>query len=374
MHISLIRQRYNPYGGAERFVSRALTALESQNLKVSLIARSWEPVKKVEFIQCNPFYVGRLWRDWGFSRSACQQVAQLQPDLVQSHERVSCCDIYRAGDGVHKVWLLQKYKNQPGWKRYLANVSPYHTYVKVMEKRLFEQMRLKAVICNSHMVKNEIVANFEIDEEKLHVIYSGVDISFFHPNIKQQKDKVRSQWKLPSGATIFLFLGSGFERKGLSQVLQAFKFLPQNSHLLVAGYDKHEREYIIEASRLGIKSRVNFLGPQKEVVACYSAADVFVLPTLYDPFPNTVLEALACGLPVITSTKSGAGEIISNAEQGFVCDAFDVDKLSKYMGILCDKQIRKEMGNKARILAENYNIEKMTDHLIALYNKLIQEV
>ncbi len=374
MHISLIRQRYNPYGGAERFVSRALAALESQNLKVSLVARSWEPINKIEFIKCDPFYIGRLWRDWGFSRSACRQVNQLQADLVQSHERMSCCDIYRAGDGVHKVWLQQKYKKQPEWKRYLINISPYHAYVKAMEKRLFEQKRLKAVICNSQMVKNEIVENFVIDENKIHVIYSGVDISHFHPRIKQQKESIKQQWRLPSNAVIFLFLGSGFERKGLLQVLQAFKTLPQNSFLLIVGYDKHERNYAIESSRLEIKSRVKFLGSQKDVIPCYAVADAFVLPTLYDPFPNTVLEALACGLPVITSTKSGAAEIISSAQQGFVCDAFDVNKLEEFMGVLCDKQIREEMGHKARVLAENYSMKKMTHHLITLYKKIIQEV
>jgi len=71
MHITLIRQRYNPYGGAERFLSRALSALNNTDIKVSLLAREWEAINAIDFVRCNPFYVGRLWRDWSFARAVC---------------------------------------------------------------------------------------------------------------------------------------------------------------------------------------------------------------------------------------------------------------------------------------------------------------
>ncbi len=374
MHITLIRQRYNPYGGAERFLSRALGALDNADIKVSLVAREWEPIKGIDFIRCNPFYLGRLWRDWSFARKVCQQIKTLKPDLVQSHERVVCCDIYRAGDGVHSVWLEQKTKNQPWLAKMYVLFSPYHIYIKSAEKRLFESPRLRAVICNSNMVRVEILQRFRIDQSKIHVIYNGVDTKLFHPGIKQQKNNLREQWNIPDTANVFVFVGSGFERKGLLQVLRSFESLPENCYLLVAGYDKREQFYQEEADRLGINSRVKFLGPQKDVIPCYAAADVFILPTLYDPFPNVVLEALACGLPVITSTKSGAAEVITGYGNGFVCDAYDLEKLQDAMRILSDKEVAESMGKKARVVAENYDLDKMAENLTSLYKTLLKAI
>ena len=373
MHITLIRQRYNPYGGAERFLSRALGALDNADIKVSLVARDWEPIKGIDFVRCNPFYLGRLWRDWSFARKVCRQIKTLKPDLVQSHERVACCDIYRAGDGVHSVWLEQKTRNQSWLAQMHVRFSPYHNYIKRAEKRLFESPRLRAVICNSNMVRAEILQRFKIDESKIHVIYNGVDTKLFHPGIKQQKNSIREQWDIPDVANVFVFVGSGFERKGLLQVLRSFKSLPENCYLLVAGYDKHEQFYREEADRLGINSRVKFLGPQKDVIPCYAAADVFILPTLYDPFPNVVLEALACGLPVITSTKSGAAEVITDYGNGFVCDAYDLEKLQDAMRILSDKEVAESMGKQARVAAEKYDLDKMAENLTSLYKTLVKD-
>ncbi len=374
MHITLIRQRYNPYGGAERFLSRALGALDNTDIKVSLVARDWEPIKGIDFVRCNPFYLGRLWRDWSFARKVCKQIKALKPDLVQSHERVACCDIYRAGDGVHSVWLEQKARDMSWLAQMHVRFSPYHNYIKRAEKRLFESPRLRAVICNSSMVRAEILQRFKIDQSKIHVIYNGVDTKLFHPNIKQQKITIREQWDIPDAANVFGFVGSGFERKGLLQVLRSFKLLPENCYLLVAGYDKREQFYREEADRLDIKSRVKFLGPQKNVIPCYAAADVFVLPTLYDPFPNVVLEALACGLPVITSTKSGAAEVITDYGNGFVCDAYDLVKLQEAMRILCDKDVAESMGKQARLVAEKYDLDKMAENLTSLYKTLVKAI
>jgi UDP-glucose:(heptosyl)LPS alpha-1,3-glucosyltransferase len=372
MHIALIRQRYNPYGGAERFLSRALSALDNSDLQVSLLARAWEPIDGIEFISCNPFYIGRLWRDWSFAKKVRQQVTLLKPDLVQSHERVVGYDIYRAGDGVHRVWLEQKNRHSSWWARLHVHMSLYHNYIKRVERQMFESERLRAVICNSAMIKAEILQHFRIDPAKIHVIYSGVDTQVFHPDIKQQSSELRAQWQLPETATVFSFVGSGFERKGLLQVLKSFAGLSQEPYLLVAGYDKRESFYRAEAERLGIANRVRFLGPQKNVLPCYAVADAFVLPTLYDPFPNVVLEALACGLPVITSTKSGAAEIIEYHKNGFVCDAHDIQGLQDAMQMLCNKDLAREMAIAARQLAEQFNLNRMTTQLTTLYKNLLQ--
>ena len=370
MKIVIIRQRYNPYGGAERFVSRALNALSQQHsVTLHLIARKWEPITGISFHACNPFYLGRLTRDLGFAFFACKIAAKLDVDLIQSHERLCCCDIYRAGDGVHREWLKQRSRQLKGLKRFLQHANPYHLYLKLAERKMFEGDRLRAVICNSQMVKHEILSYFRIDEHKIHVIPNGIDTQAFHPKLKSERDNLRQQWQIPGDAPVYLFVGSGYQRKGLKQTLQAFA-LQQQGYLLVVGHDKHEQRYRALAKQLNIETRVLFLGSQQDVKPFYGLSDVFVLPTLYDPFPNAALEAMACGLPVITSSKSGAAEILTSGVNGFVCDALDIQDLASSMQILSNRDLAHHMGLEARALAEAYDWNIIGDALTHLYQSL----
>ena len=366
LHLALIRQRYTPFGGAERFVSRAMDALQAQGASVTLLTRKWEGGS--DALICNPFYLGSLWRDWGFARCVCSRLAQHHFDLVQSHERISCCDIYRAGDGVHREWLAQRSRVLSPWQRLGVWLHPYHRYTLAAERRLFASPQLKAVICNSRMVQAEIVRHFGVAESKLRVIYSGVDLEMFHPRLRDQhRQIVRMQLGIPDNASLFLFVGSGFERKGLAAALRA---LPPAAYLVVVGHDRHAARYESLANQLGHADRVRFLGAQQDVKPYYGAADALVLPTLYDPFPNVALEALACGLPVITSTKCGAAELL--AETGLVVDALDIHALHASMVVLLDPSQRLKHSEQARQLATDFGMQAMTDNLLRLYDELMQ--
>lgn len=370
MKIALVRQRYTAFGGAERFVSRALQALQAQGAQVTIVTRQWEAGGEISTLQCDPFYLGNLWRDRGFARGVCRLLAQQEFDLVQSHERIPCCDIYRAGDGVHREWLHQRHRVLGLWGRLGLTLNPYHRYTLAAEKKLFASPRLKAVICNSRMVKEEIRHYFGLAEEKLHVIYSGVDGAIFHPGLRTEfRRPVRAQYGIPEDATLFLFVGSGFERKGLAALLQALAALPETAHLLVVGKDKKTSAFKTRAARLGIGARVHFAGALHDVKPCYGAADIVTLPTLYDPFPNVALEALACGLPVITSTKSGAAEFISECENGYVCDALDSDGLACRMLAYLNtpSAARQRMGEAARQSVSELTLDKMGQSLLDLY-------
>ena len=236
LKLALIRQRYTPFGGAERFVARAMQALQTQGAVVTIVTRQWNAATPHDALICNPFYLGNLWRDWSFARDVCRTLAQHPFDLVQSHERIACCDIYRAGDGVHREWLTQRARVLNPMQRLGVMLNPYHRYVLAAEKKLFASPQLKAVICNSRMVKEEIMRHFPVPQEKLHVIYSGVDLEAFHPRLKEAyRQSVRAQLGIPGDATLFLFVGSGFERKGLAALLRALASLPPTAHLAVLG-------------------------------------------------------------------------------------------------------------------------------------------
>lgn len=371
LRLALVRQRYTASGGAERFVARALESLQAKGVALTLVTRRWQRADNVRVLQCNPFYIGNVWRDWSFARCVCERLARTDVDLVQSHERIACCDIYRAGDGVHREWLAQRRRVLQGWQRIGLALNPYHYYVQHAEALLFGGSRLRAVICNSHMVKKEIEHHFGVPSAKLHVIYSGVDTAAFHPDARQQRAAVRAALGIADDVPLFLFVGSGFERKGLAAALEALSRVPA-AQLLVIGKDRHHVQYRTMARQLRLGKRVHFVGPRAEVIPYYGAGDALILPTLYDPFPNVALEAMACGLPIITSTKSGAAELIESGRNGFVCDALDIAALAQAMTALTVADTCARMGAAARDTVAPLTLDAMSRNLGTLYDTLLR--
>lgn len=379
MKIALIRQRYNPYGGAERFVEQALASLQAHDdLSLTLITRHWisgEGRRGPAIESCTPLYVGRTWRDWSFAREACARISSGGYDLVQSHERIPCCDIYRAGDGVHAQWLDNRARTLGTLGRLGQRFSPWHRYTLSVERRLFHSPKLKVIVCNSRMVANEIKARFGVAEEKMRVIYNGVDLERFHPGLRALwRTSMRERLGLREEARVLLFLGSGFDRKGAWRLLDAFSELAphhDNLHLVVVGADRHIDRYRKKCSALGLDSRIRVVGPQEDPAPWYGMADVFVLPTLYDPFPNAALEAMASGLPVVTSTQCGVAELLVDAPFGFASDALDVPTLIRQLSGMDDKTCI-YMGQSARAVAERHSQDAMVLQLRNLYQELLE--
>lgn len=370
LRIALIRQRYTDFGGAERFVANAVEALRQEGAQLTLVTRQWKPDGNGQPLICNPFYLGSVWRDWGFARCVCDTLKKHSFDLVQSHERIACCDVYRAGDGVHREWLNQRRRSMGFLGRLGIALNPYHHYTMAAERRLFASPGLKAVICNSRMVKEEIRHYFSVPEDKLHVIYSGVDTAAYHPGLSAlHRESVRTRYAIPQEAPLFLFVGSGFERKGVGTLLAAFAKLPGTPYLMVVGKDKHQDRFQRLAIRLAIQDRIRFTGGQTDAKPFYGAADAFVLPTRYDPFPNAALEAFASGLPVITSTKSGAAELIENGKNGYVCDALDEACLAQSMRAVLGPGLADRQA-AARATVEALDVRATTPQLLQLYLRL----
>jgi UDP-glucose:(heptosyl)LPS alpha-1,3-glucosyltransferase len=370
--LAIVRQRYNPFGGAERFVARSLPALERAGAEVTLITRREEGWGARRILRVDPFCLGGLWRDWSFARAARKAWLQEGFELVQSHERIPGCDVYRAGDGVHRRWLDIRRASASLLERIGLALNPHHGYLCRAEKAMFEHPRLRAVICNSNMVRDEVRRAFRIAPEKLHVIYNGVDLEQFHP---RERERLRGTARAELGCrprdTVFLHVGSGFARKGLAAAIDALAATKNESYwLVVAGRDRDERKLMKRAARAGVAARVRFVGGREDVRPLYAAADCFILPTRYDPFPNAVLEALAMGLPAIVSSRCGAAEIIESGSNGWICAPDDRAGLARLLGT-ADEAVRTErMAEAARKSAEPLGIDAMAAKLTELYASL----
>jgi UDP-glucose:(heptosyl)LPS alpha-1,3-glucosyltransferase len=375
LRIAIVRQRYNPYGGAERFVARALAALAARGVDATVVTRDWRGAEQADgyaVLRVAPFHIGRLMRDWGFAAAACARLARERFDLVQSHERLACCDVYRAGDGVHRVWLERRARDGGALARLAQALSPYHRYVLAAERRMFASPRLAAVICNSRMVAREIREHFGLPEGKLHVIYNGVDLARFHPGLLEaHRGALRAQLGIPEGAFVYLHVGSGFARKGVARALAALAALPdRDARLVVVGRDRDAAGMARLASRLGVAARVHFTGGQADVAPWYGMADAFVLATLYDPMPNAAVEALASGLPIVVTTQCGAAELVSAGASGEVCDAFDPASIARALQAVAagDAEARRRA---ARASVADLGLEAMGARLVALYEALL---
>jgi len=368
--VALVRSRYDASGGAERFVESALAALRGEGASLTIVTRHW-PGHDGSAIIVDPLHWGSLWRDWSFERAVCGELARRRFDLVQSHERIACCDVYRAGDGVHAEWLAQRSRVQSPLAALATRASPHHRYLLAAERRLFTAARLKAVICNSDMVKKEISKRFATPVEKLVLIRNAVDSVVFHPGLKREmRPAVRQQLGIPNEANVVLHVGSGFERKGLAALLEALARVKRAAWLIVAGRDRHAPRYVEQARRLGIGDRVRFTGSVSDVRPYYAAADSFALATLYDPFPNAALEAMACGLPVLTTTRCGAAEILREGVTGFVRDALDVAGLGEALSRL-DPETSARLGANAREAVTPFTPQRMAHEYLELYRRLL---
>lgn len=369
MKLALVRQKYTPFGGAERFVERALGALRDQGTDVTIIARSWQGEPGPGFLRCNPFYLGRTWRDAGFARAVQAIIGAGRFDLVQSHERIPGCHVYRAGDGVHATWLELRARARGVPPGLTFAFSPWHRYTLAAEAAMFRHPDLRAVICNSRMVRDDIATRFGTPADKLEVIYNGVDLALFQPGLREQhRAATRAALGLAETTPVILFVGSGFERKGIPVLLPALAAMRrQDAVLLVVGRDRREAAMRALARRLGIEARVRFLGAQQDVRPYYGAADCFALPTLYDPMPNAALEALACGLPIVTSTSCGAAELVAGDACGRVVDALDGRALAAALDATLEAP-----RNATTIAASvgHLSLEAMAEKLTALYRQL----
>ncbi|MCX6966476.1 MAG: glycosyltransferase family 4 protein [Verrucomicrobia bacterium] len=319
MNIGLVRRGYSATGGAEAYLKRFAQALLASGQDCTLFtsadwpAKEWPGTRIATVPGSNPV---------AFANALEKARAATPCDYLFSLERLWACDAYRAGDGVHRAWLKRRDRMEPSWKRWTRGLNPKHRQLLALEARLFSSEGAGIVIANCRMVKEEIVREYGYPAERIHVVYNGLPVS--NAPSAELRAQTRAQLGLAASDYVMLFAGSGWERKGLATAIQAVQQLNAACRplLLVAG----------KGSGYQPSERVRFLGPVRQMAACYAAADLFVLPTLYDPFSNACLEALAAGLPVMTTAANGFSEILQPGIEGEVLeDPMDSAALARAM-------------------------------------------
>lgn len=352
-------------GGVENVAWQVARGLARAGDDVTLVTRAGDAPPGVRLERVRAPAGWQPLRLLAFSHAAAR-ATRTGFHVVQTFSRTLHQHVFRAGGGSHADYL-ERCHGPIGAR--LRRLSPRHATQLWIERRVFEDSS-QTVLCNSSLVRDQILGRYGVPEKRLVVIRNGVDLMRFHPD-RRGSEGARVRGELGAGSrTVCLFAGSGFWRKGLDVAIGALAACcDRESVLWVAGRDDPARWQGL-AARLGLRERVRFLGPRTDVEGLYAAADLLLLPSRYDAFANVCLEAAAAGIPVLTSAANGAAEIARDA--GIVVEeAEDVAGFSRALDRLADPALRSAYGKAGRAIAEQHGWDAHVAALRALHARQV---
>jgi UDP-glucose:(heptosyl)LPS alpha-1,3-glucosyltransferase len=321
MNLAVVRRRLDPVGGGEHYAANLIQALIARGHEVTAVtevAPEGGPPAGADLAALGPGSGAAHKRLLGFARRLADWRAGSDHDLVLSLERVPGGDVWRSGEGLHRAWLERRRTQESRLKTLTFGLNPLHRAHLRLERDLMADPGLKRIVANSELVARDLVRLYGVDQTRITVVPTGVDPARVRVgDPAAAAAEVRAELGLDQ-RPVLLFVGSGFKRKGLAWALEALAVMNRGEAVLVvAGRDRLEKFERL-AARLGVADRVRLLGHRTDVGRLLAAADEFVLPTLYDPQSGACLEALAAGVPVVTTPFNGAADFIVNGVGGMI--------------------------------------------------------
>ncbi|HVQ74268.1 MAG TPA: glycosyltransferase family 4 protein [Candidatus Binatia bacterium] len=362
MRIGLVCRPFSFHGGVETATAGLVAELARQGDRVELI--TWSGSSSVPGVRVRVLATARgpsVVRLLSFALAARRAARLGAYDVVQSHERVFVQDVYRAGEGTHRGYLAAMRRPARG---------VFDAVVLRLERRIFQLQAARHVVAISRQGEEEIRRLYSTPADRVTVVYNGVNLERFHPDrAAAVRDAARAETGLPREAGVVLFVGSGYARKGLGSLVEAFAGLGDARARLVVAGKGDVRPFRAAGERLGLGDRAVWLGPRPDVERLYAAADVLAHPAVYEPFGNVVLEALASGLPVLTSASAGASELVRPGVNGLVVRRVDGPELRQALQDLRDGDARR-LRSRARESAEPFTYAAQVAALRAVYGHL----
>jgi len=368
-------------GGAEMYVADLTRRLVAEGHEVHLYACRWDSAALPERLRVHelPPPRGPRWlRPWRFSASVRTALDRDRPQVSVGFDKVYGTDIYYPLGGLQPASAahnLLKYRSR--WQRSVAGITRSldlaHRSFARLERRTLLGPKPPLLVVNSRMVREHAERYYGIPPEKVRVIPNAIDPARFNERDRPRlRAEERRRLGVGPGEVVAAFVAMNYRLKGLEPLLHAVARVPTYLpfRLLVVGSPR-KRPWERLARRLGVARRVQFVGPSADVRRVYFAADFHVHPTFYDPCSGVVIEALACGLPVVTSRYNGAADLMQPPREGFVLDEpHNHAALADAMIALIDPVRRDTCGRSARQAAAAWTI----DHHYRAWLDLFAEV
>lgn len=363
-------------GGAERWTDRHARRLLSLGYRVHLVAGSFAHVPdgaQCHLVRFRPFGDKRL----QFATDAEQLLRRLQVDVIHDMGDGWYADLFMPHHGTRAATFAQNTKMARTLLRPFRDVAywllPRYRSFRELESRQFDLKRPTTFVAISKLVAQQMHQSFHVPMQRIQVVYNGVDTGRFHPPTgSASRNDVRQELGF-TDETVFLLVAHNFKLKGLDAILRASSRLISEGKrigVVVAGNGRvsHYRRI---ASSLGCGAVVRFVGNQPDPVPYYHAADVYVQPTFHDPCSLVVLEAMACGLPALTTRYNGVSEIMVDGLHGFVLnDPADDMTLAAHMRHFMDPSARAATSLANRKLAMQFSLERNCHDFVELYRTI----
>ena len=378
LKVGLVIEEFDPRrGGVEQWTAQFAAALVARGHEVHVVARGFGPSAdampvvqhRLDEVRCRV----------GFARAAEEAIRALDLDIVHDTGCGWHCDIFQPHGGSRRVAARQNIILAPHWlrpiKRVVNSLSPRYRQFDALLKRQYAHDG-RTVVALSQRVAADLVQQHGVPRERIRLVYNGVDTQRFSPqNRAEFRDALRARLGVCDDTLLLLIVAHNFRLKGVPMLLQAMAAWRHSRpvHLVVVG-GKRPQRYRRAARRLGVDASATFVGSVSDPVPYYAAADVYVHPTYYDPCSLVVLEALAAGLPVLTSRENGVGELIEDGREGFLLnDPGNGQEFLRRMAPLLDDGRRAAMGRAARCLAQHHSFDRNVDDMLAVYEEVLHE-
>jgi len=370
MKIGLVIESFNPArGGAEQWTSQFAAWLAKAGHEVHVVASQFGADEQGIVRHTIDHPASRI----DFALAAERHVDSLSLDVVHDMGSGWHCDVFQPHGGSRTAAFEQNLLLLPRWlrglKRQTARCLPrYREFQRLLMGQYMTEQRI--FIALSRMVARDFERFHGVRRSQIRLVYNGVDVRRFSPEHRPRyRQIVRDELGVRDEETLLLIVAHNFRLKGVPTLVSAVKRLRGEGRrlkLAVVGGKRRARPDTGTAD-----PAVVYVGPTDETVPYYAAADLYVQPTFYDPCSLVVLEALASGLPVVTSRFNGAAELMTPGAEGQILnDPASVDELTECLRPLVDAAKREPMGVAARELALRHSLDCNCRELLAVYEEV----
>jgi UDP-glucose:(heptosyl)LPS alpha-1,3-glucosyltransferase len=380
--IALAIENFSPLaGGAETYAVSLAHMLAENGWEVHIFSQRWDGIpEKALFHRIDiPRYLPRPLKLILFALKHRKEVRREPFDVVLGFGVTLSMTVYQSHGGVH--WLstermLHACRNPAirALKRAWQKISLKHWTRHWIESAPFRQHPRPKIIAISRMIRDDMASTFHVSEKEMEIVFNGVDVDQLNEVCRGGiRGPLRRQFHIPDHHVVFLFVSYQLRKKGIEPLIEAAGILKKSgkenfSVIAVGGLPYHSLTKKI--GRLGLQDRIFFPGPTRNVNEYYANADVFVLPTYYDACSLVLLEAMASGLPAITTEYNGAAGVITEGENGYIVShPPQPEELAEKMASLLSPERRGKMALSASSSMEAYSITRNHQTLLRIFEE-----
>lgn len=376
MRIGLVIESLDPRrGGAEQWTYQFAHWLVAAGHEVHVVASRFALTAQQSGLVAHllPGQPSRI----EFAEAARHKLDSLGLDVIHDMGYGWHCDVFQPHGGSRQAAFEQNLLMLPPWirnlKRRAAGWLPrYREFDALLRRQYADDGRVFVAI--SQMVANDLQRFHRVRREQIRLVYNGVDVMRFSP---ERRGRLRATTRRNLGVdehqVLVAIVAHNFRLKGVPVLLAAVGRLAIQGlpvRLAVIGGQPHQGWFRL-ANRCRAGSVTTFVGSVDDAEPYYAAADVYAQPTFYDPCSLVLLEALASGLPVVTSRFNGAGELVTEGLEGFVmANPADTDRLADRLRTLMDPVVRSHMSAAARRLALHHTFERNCREILTVYEQI----